>query len=164
MDNDQFKDVFFRIINDVKSAIETHGENVESAIDDIQDRYQPEAMKFDDEQLDKVQFFVSMIVAYPELADFDTDSSKQEIIKKMRSAWHTRAELEKKNRNRFFKDHMVFRYDDKRLAKRMQLMGRLMESVEKMQDTLKEKGVDNREILMSSLEYIIELASKYKFD
>lgn len=164
MDNDQFEDVFFKIINDVKSAIETHGENVESAIDEIEDRYQPEAVKFDDEQLDKVQFFISSIVAYPELADFDTDSSKQEIIKKMRSAWHMRAELEKKNRNRFFKDHLVFDYKDKRLAERMQLMGRVMESVEKMQDTLKEKGVDNREILMSSLEYIVELAAKYEFD
>lgn len=163
MDKDQFEDVFFRIINDVKTAIETHGENVESAIDEIQDRYQPEAVKFDEDQLDKVQFFVSVLVANPELADFGTDSSKQEIIKKMRSVWHMRAQLEKKNRNRFFKDHMVFRYDDKRLAEKMQLMGRVIDGVEKMQDTLKEKGVDNSEILMSSLEYIIELASKYEF-
>lgn len=164
MDKDQFEDVFFNIINDIKTAIETQGKNVESTFEDIQDNYQSEAAKFDDEQLDKVQFFVSALASYPELADFDTDISKQEIIKKMRSAWFMRAELEKKNINRFLKDHMVFRYDDKRLAERMQMMGRVMESVEKMQDMLKEKGVEKSEILTSSLEYIIKLASKYDID
>lgn len=164
MDEDQFEDVFFNIIKDIKTAIETHGENVEFAIDEIQDRYQPEAAKFDEEQLDKVQFFISSIVAYPKLADFDTDSSKQEIIKKMRSAWHMRAELEKKNRNIFFRNHLVFDYKDKRLAERLQMMGRVMESVEKMQDMLKEKGVEKSEILTSSLEYMIQLASKYDID
>lgn len=164
MDKDQFEDVYFNIINDVKTAIETQGKNVKSAVEDIQDNYQSEVVKFNKEQLDKVQFFVSVLVAYPELADFDTDSSKREIIKKMRSAWRMRAEIEKKNINEFVKYHMVFRYDDKRLAERLQMMGRVMESVEKMQGTLKEKGVDNSEILTSSLEYIIELASKYKFD
>lgn len=164
MDNDQFEDVFFNIINDVKTAIETQGKNVESTIEDIQDNYQSEAAKFDNEQLDKVQFFVSIIVAYPELADFDTDSSKQEIINKMRSAWRMRAVLEKKNRNIFFRNHLVFDCMDKRLAERLQMMGRVMESVEKMQDMLKEKGVEKSEILTSSLEYMIQLASKYDID